>query len=409
MYIEKLTIMDFECHHETSLCDLANITVLIGPNGAGKTALFEAIRTLSRLMSGPVDQAFGPPPFSFRSKLARAATEEALRFDVIIKHPDYPNESLDYHLKVGVQRSGFDAEEPALSILEERAVALPTGKVLMDRGNSSCAIKDLFSSPMDSTVSLFAAVRARHLAGQPITGFDFIRSVARDAPLLLRYRLEPHALSLASVAPEIDDTDRPPVNLGYEGGQLASCLFWLSEVKPDILARITDTVKQVVPSLDGFRFNSVGADKIGFSFRFSDARHLTQAPNVSAGTLLLIGLTTLLLMPTRPKIACIEEPENGLTPDSIRVFYKTLKDNASIKNARARCQFLLSSHSPFVVVDAWNQNDRAFIWRLRLDQGITVAENLKGLLESGTTGAVLRTGGELGLKTAEELMCGRFV
>jgi len=409
MFIERLTIRNFECHRETSLRDLSNITVLIGPNGSGKTALFEAIRTFSRLMSGPVDQAFGPPPFAFRSKLARTATEEALSFEGIIKHQDHPHESLDYQLKVGVLRSGFDAEEPVLSILQEKAVALPSGKVLVDRQSSTCLIKELPAAPMNSSMSMFAAVRARHLAGQPITGFEFIRSVARDAPLVLRYRLEPHALSHASVAPEIDDSDRQPVNLGYEGGQLASCLFWLSEVKPDVLARIVEIVKQSVPNLEGFHFNNIGADKVGFSLRFSDARRMTQAPNVSAGTLLLIGLTTLLLMPSRPRIACIEEPENGLTLDSVRVFYRTLKDHSGVQSSWARCQFLLSSHSPFVVVDAWNQDDRAFIWRLRLDQGSTVTENLKTLLDSDTTGAVLKKGGVLGLKTAEELMCGRFL
>lgn len=409
MFIDRLTIRNFECHLETSIADLDKITVLIGPNGSGKTALFEAIRTFSRLLSGPVEQAFGPPPFAFRSRLARAATKETMSFEVVLKHQDFPGESLDYQLTIGVQRSGFDPEEPTLSILQEKAVALPTGKIVLDRTKHICLIKELPAASMDSGMSVFGAVRALHFAGKAIRANDFMRSIARDASLVLRYRLEPHALSLASRMPEIDDSHRPPVNLGYEGGELASCLYWLSQAKPEVLKDIAGIVRKAVPNLEGFRFNTIGADRVGFSLQFSDTRRLTQAPNVSAGTLLLIGLTTLLLMPSRPRIACIEEPENGLTPDSIRVFYKTLKDYSEVDSPFAKCQFFLSSHSPFIVVDAWNQDDRAFIWRLRLDQGSTVAENLKVLLDSGTSGAVLRQDGKLGLKTAEELMCGRFL
>jgi DNA repair exonuclease SbcCD ATPase subunit len=54
MQIKRLRLQNYACHADTTLDDLGPVTVLVGPNGAGKSSLFEAIRTLSRILTGPI-------------------------------------------------------------------------------------------------------------------------------------------------------------------------------------------------------------------------------------------------------------------------------------------------------------------------------------------------------------------
>lgn len=66
-------------------------------------------------------------------------------------------------------------------------------------------------------------------------------------------------------------------------------------------------------------------------------------------------------------------------------------------------QVLLSSHSPFVIVDAWNGEERGFIYQCRpTDAGALVTPFAAAVSDGGA----LRAGGTLGLALAEQVMDG---
>lgn len=202
--------------------------------------------------------------------------------------------------------------------------------------------------------------------------------------------------------------------MGYEGENLAACLYWMRDNAPARLDKIIQDVKQVIPKFNDITFNYVGADRIGISFEYDDARRSVLAPNASSGTLLLVGLVSLLNAPTQPDIACIEEPETGLTPDAVRLFFKLLGDAAARPDDALRSQFMFSSHSPFVLVDAWNERspDRSFIKRVRISDGRSVIDDVEALISKGDLLQLRKTKdgrSELGLKNAEDLMCGRYL
>ncbi len=117
----------------------------------------------------------------------------------------------------------------------------------------------------------------------------------------------------------------------------------------------------------------------------------------------MIGLVTLALTAGKPSVLCVEEPENGLTPKATRVFYRTVRAIAQAEQASERSQVLLSSHSPFVIVDAWNGDERDFIYQCHPSEGM--AKVLK-FTEVVKDGGVLRGDGTLGLTLAEQVMDG---
>ena len=117
----------------------------------------------------------------------------------------------------------------------------------------------------------------------------------------------------------------------------------------------------------------------------------------------MIGLVTLALTAVKPGVVCIEEPENGLTPKATRVLYQTLHGLAQAEPASDRTQILLSSHSPFVIVDAWNGDARDFIYQCHPSEGLAKVSKFADVVQGG---GVLRSGGTLGLALAEQVMDG---
>jgi hypothetical protein len=328
-----------------------------------------------------------------------------MTFNVMLTDPGFPV-CVTYDITIGY--TGKEPTGSAPSILSE--VVKLDDSIVFDRQSRKVDIPGVQWSSITPHQSLLATIRpvARNAQMQlPMV----LASLARKAGSVVNYRLEPRQLCMPSQDPDLDS----PMRMGYEGDNLAACLYWLDERFPDILNGIVNDLRLVVPALRGITFNRVGVDRVGFAFEYNDSRDRVLAANASSGTLLLLGLITLLKWPTRPAIACIEEPETGLTPDAVRLFFRLLCNAASTEDGPNRTQFLFSSHSPFVLVDAWNllSENRSFIKRLHVAAGRTVAEDIESIIARGDSGAVLQRDKNgrsiLGLKNAEELMCGRFL
>ena len=84
------------------------------------------------------------------------------------------------------------------------------------------------------------------------------------------------------------------------------------------------------------------------------------------------------------------------------MFYRTIRELATTEES-ARSQVLLSSHSPFVIVDAWNGNERNFIYQCHPSEGMAKLAKFSEVVQEG---GELRSDGSLGLALAEQIMDG---
>jgi hypothetical protein len=106
-------------------------------------------------------------------------------------------------------------------------------------------------------------------------------------------------------------------------------------------------------------------------------------------------------------VLLLEEPENGLTPRSTRALYETLVE-VSGKTAKPATQVLVSSHSPFVITQAWNGDERDFIYQLKVNEGLTVVRPF-GQVVADSAMPLRKVKGkrlELGLQLADDVMDG---
>jgi predicted ATPase len=406
MYIKEFAVRNYLVHRNTHLI-LSPISVFVGPNGGGKSALFDAILNFSMVARGNLRQAFGHFPYSYHAtKFHGASPQSRIRFDVALSNSVDNPEHLRYEIDYA-QRGSAEAGVPHFQIFHECLTESSSGRVLFDRG-------DIDASPLRNAIrfieddrGIFAALRAAFLNGAPETEFESISEVAREISRFNRFRLTPYDLASTSPIPDITSDSNAP-RLGHTGGDLAACLYYMQEKNDPALESILGQIREVVPGFGGFDFTFSGSDRVAFSMVFDDSRGTVTAVRLSDGLLLFVGLMVLTYSPNRPPVMLIEEPENGLTPTSLTRFYHAVRDLALAPDQTKRSQILISSHSPFVICEAWNGEDRDFIHQVKIEGGQAVVRKFSEAVRE--QGIILRReeGGRtvLGLRNAEELMAG---
>jgi len=405
MYLHEIAIKNFSIHRDSRLA-LHPITVFVGPNGSGKSAFFDALLNFSMLARGNIGQAFGPYPYSFAATRWRGAPGIGrISFNVVLSESQESADRL--HYKVDYSQEAGSESRPRFQIHNEVLESLPAGEILFDRDNPSASRLPAATAHLAGDTGIFSAVRKAVTAGS--SGFPpIVAACAREISRFNKFRLNPQNLAAPSDLPDLTRADPPRVS--YEGGNLAAALDFLHETSDPSLQEIVAELRSVsgFENFEGFEFNTWGAQRVGFSARFADARQSVPAPRLSDGQRLLIGLMVLVHSSARPPILLLEEPENGLTAPAQRVFYRAVRHLACHPDVAERSQVLISSHSPFVLCEAWNGEDRDFVHQVRVQDGCAVVRSFADAVTAA--GAMLRKTPEgrveLGLKNAEELMSG---
>jgi predicted ATPase len=410
MYMSEFLVKNYLSHRNTRV-QLFPITVFVGPNAGGKSALFDAILNFSIAARGNIRQAFGPYPFSYAATKHHAAMRfENIAFEVTLAQSVEDQEKLQYSIDYH-QENSSDSSIPVFGITSELLKTVPGEQVIFDRRNASCTPLKRALQFVERDRSIFAALRTAYTIDRTVPPSEArFSEIARAISRFNRFRLNPYVLASVSKSPDLSRTEFAP-RIGYEGEDLAACLYYLQETKSGTLEAINAKIRRLEPNFDGFNFNFFGTDKIGFSISFTDARGDVPAVRISSGLLLYIGLMVLTYGPDRPPVMLIEEPENGLTPKAAAEFYSAVRELALKPDQNQRSQILISSHSPFVICNAWNGDDRDFVYQVKVVNGESVVRKFSQAIEEG--GAILQKpkAGEpaaIGLRTAEEVMSGRF-
>jgi len=260
-------------------------------------------------------------------------------------------------------------------------VRLPERTMLFDRSDPE-NYEITRSIRLETDRSLFSAVRLHSSSGAHGEIDPLLDYVTRQISRFNKFRIDPMVLAAPSRLPELgSETEQAAApRLGYHGEDLASTLYYLAETESPAMDTIRNTIRDVVPEFEDFVFNSVGTDRIAFSVKYSDRRQAIPSVRLSSGTLIYIGLIVLVSTPNRPPVLMIEEPENGLTPQAVKGFYQAVRTLALNPEPEQLSQVLLSSHSPFVICEAWNGEDRDFIYQVKSVEGRALIRNFSTVI-----------------------------
>lgn len=297
--IRRIRLQDFKTHADTTV-ELGRLTVLVGPNGCGKTSVLSALHEVSQLPRTSFHSIFAddrhPQHLIRRGSHGFGLSLDGDGWSLALNAPLKPEGHVIPELY-----ATLDGNPPALLNLEQYPQRPQFG------------IPPLIVAAITSTVSVRLDAR----------------SLARPAPL----------------------TDHP--QLGIDGFGLAAVIAAMLLDGSDRLRAIVDDVRRVVPQVCGLRVRTVnlsieGGRPMGHGellVDFDGARGVP-AHAVSEGTLIAIGLLTLLHGEARPRLILLDDIDQTLHPKAqwelVGVLRRMMKSDLEV-------QIVATTHSPYLV------------------------------------------------------------
>jgi len=319
--LEKVKLHNFKSHKDTELSlDDSRLHALVGQNSSGKTSVLQALHYLSRLANSSFDNIFQhekPPQFITtigQDNLSVTASG-------FWKNPDDQNDwEASYNW---IDRVNY----PWSPKVSWKADKKP--------GASQGGASSFMSAPGPILQSLRNAVHLKLVAS------NLAKAAYSDA-----------------ITPRVE----------FDGSGLAPTLDYLRAEAPDKFQSLQEMLKRIVPGVRKIvvrrakvmvnRQRLIGVD--GKSIPYEESQEIVgqevvldmntgkgiPAHAISEGTMLALGLLTVLMNPNQPNLVLLDDVEQGLHPkaqrDLIAVFKDILQDNPNL-------QIIFSTHSPYIV------------------------------------------------------------
>jgi predicted ATPase len=319
--LEKVKLHNFKSHQDTELnFDNSRLHALVGQNSSGKTSVLQALHSLSRLANSSFENIFQherAPQFITtigQDNMSVTATG-------FWKNPERNNWEASYNWIQKVNHSWY-----------------PTASWKADKNQEDRKVMSKTSF---------------------ITTEEPIQQFLKNA-----VHLKLVASNLAKAA--YSDAITPLVE--FDGSGLAPTLDYLRNEAPDKFKSLQEMLKRIVPGVRevGVRRAKVMVNRQrlievgGKSISYEESQEMTgqevvldmntgkriPAHAISEGTMLTLGLLTVLMNTNQPNLVLLDDVEQGLHSTAqrelIAVFKEIIQENSNL-------QIIFSTHSPYLV------------------------------------------------------------
>lgn len=361
--IEQVRLVNFRRHADTTV-PLTQFTLLVGDNSSGKTSVLQALH-----LAGQTFSKARRVIFAYERSLSTLRRQDAVG-------------------PMTIDMRGSDDGAPWSFVVSAPSDDLD-------------ALKYQFDAQGPSMDGELATLPGRVASGGIPAGVQTARSA-----VFLRFE----AARLAE--PSTSDEVTPRIE--YDGYGLATVLQWILGQEPERFKAIVDALRRVVPELVSVRIqrreqqrrrtrrHTLDGQEIAVteperfiaeevSLRFTDSQWLP-AHAVSEGTMLALGILTLLHAPEPPRVVLIDDLDRALHPRAQGELVAMLRE---LLRQAPRTQIVATSHSPYM---ADHFAPDAVVVISRPGGGDTVARPLsehpdQKLLAAMTTGEFLHASG----------------
>jgi len=164
---------------------------------------------------------------------------------------------------------------------------------------------------------------------------------------------------------------RPTAELGPKGENLAVVLDRLRDDHPEIFEDINTTLSDWLPEYDRILFDTPSEGLRAVSLRTKSGQHKIAAMDLSAGTLLALGLMTVAYVPDQPSIIGLEEPDHGIHPRLLRRVQDALYRLAYPRedSGRKPVQVVATTHSPYFL-DLFKDHPEEIVIADKTEEGV---------------------------------------
>jgi hypothetical protein len=170
----------------------------------------------------------------------------------------------------------------------------------------------------------------------------------------------------------VSDSERPKIRIERNGQGVAMALVFMALNQPDDFQKIQQRLQAIIPTLERIRFDRVETKFTGVQLKarkslaksfpdlfpyaetnivwsiildFKGARDIP-ARLASEGTLLVLGLLTVLMSPGRPNLVLLDDLDHGLHPKAQREVVRMLR---TVLDQNPELQIVATTHSPYLV------------------------------------------------------------
>jgi energy-coupling factor transporter ATP-binding protein EcfA2 len=313
--LEKLKLHNFKGHQDTELTfDRSRLHALVGKNASGKTSVLQSLNYLNRL--------------------------DDVKWEDFFKSQNSPEFFTSVgHANLSVVASGSWNLKKWWAMYEFR-----------QRDNDWTARKQYKN---DSDRPAFT-VRPMNMADPPEPLPENLKSIVY---------LKLVATNLAKAT--YSEAITPQVE--FDGSGLAPTLDYLRSEYPKNFQDLQEMLRRIVPVV---KTVGIGRAKVmvdrqrlievdGKSISYGDSQEVTgqevflettngriYAHAASEGTMIALGLLTVLMSPQKPSLVLLDDVEQGLHPKAQRELMTVFKE---ILQANENLQIIFSTHSPYIV------------------------------------------------------------
>jgi len=319
--LEKVKLHNFKSHKDTELnFDNSRLHALVGQNSSGKTSVLQALHYLSRLANSSFDNIF--------------QHERAPQFITTIGQDN-----------MSVTATGFwknpDINDWKASYDWRQSV------------NHKWTFRGSWKADKNPEYTIVYSDKSLMTAEEPI-----------QQSLKNAVHLKLVASNLAKAA--YSDAITPRVE--FDGSGLAPTLDYLRDEAPDKFQSLQEMLKRIVPGVREVGVRRAKAmvnrqrliEVDGKSIFYEESQEIAgqevvldmntgkriPAHAISEGTMLALGLLTILMNPNQPNLVLLDDVEQGLHPKAQRELIAVFKD---IIQANPNLQIIFSTHSPYIV------------------------------------------------------------
>jgi predicted ATPase len=322
--LEEVILHNFKSHKSTQLSlDKSRLHALVGQNSSGKTSVLQALHYLSRLADSEFRNIF--PSQSPRAPEVITTIGQD-KMSVTGKgfwgYKEPKNWEASY--KFQQQNANYWSPTASWKVNQNEGIILPVE----------------WSSSLSK-------------APDPI-------------PQALRYSVHLKLVASNLAKPAYSNTITPRVE--FDGSGLAPTLDYLRDQAPDQFQSLQEMLQRIVPGVQkvgmGLAKVTINRQRLievdGKSISYEESQEMVgkevvldmntgkriPAHAISEGTMLTLGLLTVLMNPNQPNLVLLDDVEQGLHPKAQRELITVFKE---IIKANPNLQIIFSTHSPYIV------------------------------------------------------------
>ena len=318
--LEKVKLHNFKSHQDTELnFDDSRLHALVGQNSSGKTSVLQALHYLSQLANSSFDKIF--------------QHERAPQFITTIGQDNMSVTASGYWEPY--PRRDWEASYNWTQSVNSPWFPIASWKIDREPGNMQGWSSSLSDAPYPLPKSL------RHSVHLKLAATNLAKAAYSDA-----------------ITPLVE----------FDGSGLAPNLDYLRDEAPDEFQSLQERLKRIVP---GVREVGVKRAKVmvsrqrlieidGKSISYEESQEIAgqevvldmntgkriPAHAISEGTMLALGLLTVLMDLNQPNLVLLDDVEQGLHPKAqrelIAVFNEIIQENKNL-------QIIFSTHSPYIL------------------------------------------------------------